>query len=170
VDHGWHAFYLLLALINEPPHRIRATLERRRYLDAQVEDTASCAINFPSVDAEIQLTWAASERRTSWRFVGNDGSLTIDDDCVLMQGRGATRRQRLTTALSAGSHHPEWFGGVIESFRCELDEPSLRGVNLVEAEWCLMMLTLAYASGAQGSRLLDVPGRAEWFDGERVHA
>ena len=165
VDHGWHAFYMLLALADERPLRIRATLERRRYVDAEVEDTALCAVDFPSLTAEIRLTWAASERRTQWRLVGDDGDLLIDDDRVVMHGKGAPQSHQLTTALSAGSHHPEWFTGVLESFHREIIDPSTRGLNQTEAEWCLMMLNLAYASDAQDSRTLDVPGRDEWFEG-----
>jgi predicted dehydrogenase len=165
VDHGWHTFYLLLALANEHPSRIRAALARRRYVDAEVEDTALCAIDFPSLAAEIRLTWAATERRTRWRFVGNDGELLIDDDQVVMQGKNGRHTQRLTTALSAGSHHPEWFDGVVDSFRNELDDPETRGTNQAEAEWCLLMLDLAYASDARNSRPMDVPQPGEWFDG-----
>jgi predicted dehydrogenase len=165
VDHGWHAFYLLLALANERPERISASLERRRYIDAEVEDTALCAVDFPSVTAEIRLTWAAPARHTSWRLVGDDGQLVIDDDQLVLQGRSTQRSQRLATALSAGSHHPEWFGGVIDAFRRELDDPSVQGANQAEAEWCLLMLNLAYASDAQDSRPLAVPRRSEWFEG-----
>ena len=163
VDHGWHAFYLLLALASEQPRRIRASLERRRYVDAEVEDTALCAVDFPSLTGEIRLTWAASERRTRWRVVGEDGYLEIDDDAFVVQDRHMRQARRLTTALSAGSHHPEWFAGVIDAFREELDDPAVRGANQAEAECCLMMLNLAYASGAQASRPLDVPGRSDWF-------
>jgi predicted dehydrogenase len=165
IDHGWHTFYLLLALANEQPCRIRAALERRRYVDAEVEDTAVCTIDFPSLVAEIRLTWAASERRTQWRLVGNDGDLLIDDDQVVMQGKTARHSQQLATALSAGSHHPEWFAGVVDSFRQELDEPDVRGTNQTEAEWCLLMLDLAYASDARDSRPIDVPRLSEWFEG-----
>ncbi|MFQ5666230.1 MAG: Gfo/Idh/MocA family protein [Candidatus Binatia bacterium] len=165
VDHGWHAFYLLLALAAEPPRRISATLERRRYADAEVEDTARCTIDFPSLDAEIRLTWAARTRRTRWCMVGADGRLTIDDDRLVMQGKGAPQGQRLATALSHGSHHPEWFAGVLEAFQQELDEPSARGANQAEAEWCLLMLNLAYASGARDARPLDIPDRRVWFNG-----
>jgi predicted dehydrogenase len=164
VDHGWHAFYLLLALANERPRRIRATLERRRYIDAEVEDTALCAIDFPSLTAEIRLTWAASERHTRWQLVGHDGRMTIDDDRLVMQGHGIEHSHRLTTALSAGSHHPDWFTGVIEEFRQELDDPAARGANQAEAELCLLMLSLAYASGAQNSRPLDIPAHSDAFE------
>jgi predicted dehydrogenase len=168
VDHGWHAFYLMLALANQQPQRIRATLERRRYLDAEVEDTARCAVDFPSVKAEVRLTWAATERRTRWRLTGDEGALEIDDDRLVVDGRGAHHAQRLGTALSAGSHHPEWFGGVVESFRQEIDDPSVRGRSQAEAEWCLLLIDRAYASDAQESRPLDLPVREQWFEGSVV--
>ena len=166
VDHGWHAFYLLLALAQERPQRIRAALERRRYVDAEVEDTAVCAIDFPSLTGDIRLTWAAAERQTEWRFVGDDGRLVIDDDEVLIQSKSGLHSQRLATALSAGSHHPEWFAGVVDSFRQEIDDPSTRGTNQAEAEWCLLMLNRAYASGARDSRPMGIPQPAAWLDAE----
>ena len=164
VDHGWHAFYLLLALANQRPSRIRATLERRRYVDADVEDTAACAIAFPSLAAEVRLTWAAAERRTCWRLIGDAGQLTVVDDELLMQSAGSLERRRLAVPLSAGSHHPEWFGGVVDAFRRELDDPAARGGNQAEAELCQLLLSLAYASGADKSRPLDVPAD-EWLAG-----
>jgi predicted dehydrogenase len=162
VDHGWHALYLLLALANEVPQRLRAVMERRRYVDAEVEDTALCVVDFPSLTGEIRLTWAAAERRTRWRLVGTDGELLVDDDRLLLRGQRGERVDQLATALSAGSHHPDWFSGVVNSFRRELDEPAMRGTNQAEAEWCLRLLSLAYASGAQAGRSLDVPITDGW--------
>ncbi|MGD0948018.1 MAG: Gfo/Idh/MocA family oxidoreductase [Candidatus Binatia bacterium] len=164
VDHGWHAFYLLLALAQERPQRIRAALERRRYVDAEVEDTAVCGIDFPSLTGEIRLTWAAAERRTEWRFMGDGGQLIIDEDHVLMHSKSGRHSQRLATALSAGSHHPEWFAGVVDSFRQELDDPGTRGTNQAEAEWCLLMLNRAYASGARDAQPMDIPQPPEWLE------
>ena len=163
VDHGWHAFYLMLALAKEAPQRIRARLERRRYVDAEVEDTASCTVDFPSLTGSIRLTWAAAERHTRWRLVGTDAEVLVDDDRLVLRGQHTEDTQPLSTALSAGSHHPEWFAGVIDSFRRELDDPSARGVNQAEAEQCLRLLSLAYASGAQGARTLDVPTPDGWI-------
>ena len=161
VDHGWHAFYLMLALANEPPRRVRAATDKRRYRDADVEDTVECAVEFPSLTGEIRLTWAGTRRRTRWRFVGDAGEVIIDDDVLRVRGSGGAHEQRLQSALSAGSHHPEWFAGVVDDFRRELDEPALRGTNLAEAECCLLLLHQAYASAAQGSRWLDVPAGAD---------
>jgi predicted dehydrogenase len=157
VDHGWHAFYLLLALAQERPLQVRATVERRRYVDAAVEDTARCAIDFPSLTGEIRLTWAARERRTRWQIVGQHGELVIDDDALTLRDGGAPQTQRLSSALSASSHHPDWFNGVIDEFRRELDDTTRRGGNQAEAELCLLLLHQAYASSAQQARPLPIP-------------
>jgi hypothetical protein len=96
--------------------------------------------------------------------------LLVDDDRLVLRGQRGERVQRLATALSAGSHHPDWFAGVIDSFRGELDEPAARGTNQAEAEWCLRLLSLAYASGTQGGRTLDVPVADGWIVGAGANA
>jgi predicted dehydrogenase len=157
VDHGWHALYLLLGLAQQPPQRIRATIERRADRGAGVEDTATCSIEFPSVDGEIFLTWAGDRRQTRWQVEGSEGTLTLADDGGELVRGG--RRTPLTFAqsLSIGSHHPEWFGAVIREFVAEIDDPARRGRNLAEAERCLTLTALAYDSGARGGCALDVP-------------
>ncbi len=73
--------------------------------------------------------------------------------------RGGTRREfAFPQSLSAGSHHPDWFGAVIDEFVAEITDPSRRGRNLAEAEHCLVLTALAYDSGRQGGRTLAVPG------------
>lgn len=154
VDHGWHNFYLILTLAAQDPVSVAATLERRRYVDAEIEDTALCRIEFPDLTAEIHLTWAAEGRRTRWTVTGERGRVVINDDTVDIDAGGVRRSQKLSGGLSAGSHHADWFPGVIESFRREIDEPSVRGANRSEAEWCLALLDRAYASAAAGGGTL----------------
>jgi predicted dehydrogenase len=149
----------LLGLANEAPQRIQATLERRRYTAADVEDTATCAIEFPSLRGEIFLTWAGEDRQTRWQVRGTEGTLTLVDDRGELV-RGDVRRDlTFTGSLSAGSHHPEWFGAVIEEFVGEIEHPAQRGRNLAEAERCLLLTALAYMSGAQGGESLVIPER-----------
>ena len=159
VDHGWHALYLLLGLANELPTRIRATLERRRYTTAEVEDTATCEIEFPSLRGEIFLSWAGDARRTSWHAEGTEGTLTLADDRGELTRGGERRQFAFPDSLSTGSHHPDWFGAVIDEFVDEITHPSRRGRNLAEAEHCLVLTALAYDSGKQGGRTLTVPRR-----------
>jgi len=170
VDHGWHALYLVLALADAVPRRVRATMERRRYTEIDVEDTAHCGIDFDGVTAEINLTWAARARRTCWRFEGEAGELIVDDDRLVVRRGGTERSEPLAQGLSAGSHHPEWFSGVVDAFVRELDDPTVRGTNQVEAEWCLLLLHLAYASHARGGQAIDVPHLAAWLDDGAVAA
>lgn len=163
VDHGWHAFYLMVALANERPLRIAAQLDRRRFTGSAVEDTVACHIEFPSLAGEIHLTWAAPQRHTSWRVVGAEGELVIDEDRMICRTGGGERVQVLPESLSAGSHHPDWFAGVIDEFRLALDDPAARAANRNEAELCVLLLTQAYRSGAQAGRPLPIPASlAEW--------
>jgi predicted dehydrogenase len=157
VDHGWHALYLLLGLAGERPSAIRATVERRRYTGADVEDTASCHLEFPSLRGEIFLTWAGTERATRWAVQGADGQVMLADDRGTLERRGAARPLTFSGSLSEGSHHPDWFGAVLDDFAAEIDDPSRRGRNLAEAECCVLLTALAYESSAQGGVSLPVP-------------
>jgi predicted dehydrogenase len=157
VDHGWHALYLMLGLAEQPPQRLRATIERRRYTSADVEDTATCEIEFPTLRAEIFLTWAGEARHTRWQVRGTAGSVTLADDRGELLCNGTRRQLAFAGSLSEGSHHPDWFGAVIDEFVAEIEDPSRRGRNLAEAERCLTLTVLAYESGALGGRMLDVP-------------
>lgn len=158
VDHGWHAFYLMLGLANERPRRIRAQLARRRYVTADVEDSAQCVIEFPSLTGRLDLTWAGRERRTRWRLQGRDGTIDVNDDQVLVRHHDHAESFRCSQSLSAGSHHPEWFGAVVDAFRHEILDPSARGENLAEAEQCVHLLAEAYASDADAARARPLPG------------
>jgi predicted dehydrogenase len=158
VDHGWHAFYLLLGLAGERPRQVQATIERRRDRAASVEDTATCRIDFPSLTGEIFLTWAGDARRTSWSVGGSQGTVTLADDRGAVERPGVERRDlTFGGSLSEGSHHPDWFGAVLDDFAAEIDDPARRGRNLAEAECCVLLTALAYDSGAQGGRPLPVP-------------
>jgi predicted dehydrogenase len=158
VDHGWHNFYLILTLAASDPLAITATLDRVRYVDADIEDTAICRIDFAKLRAEIRLTWAASARRTRWELTAERGRIVIDDDRIEVETPVGIERRRLASGLSAGSHHADWFPGVIESFRRELNDRQLRGTNRREAEWCLVLLDRAYA--AAGGELTTLPSPA----------
>jgi predicted dehydrogenase len=170
VDHGWHALYLLLGLAGQAPQRIRATIERRRYRGADVEDTASCEIEFPALRGEIFLTWAGDARQTRWIVDGAVGSVELVDDRGELVCDGQRHEISFARSLSAGSHHPEWFGAVIDDLAAEIDDPARRGRNLAEAERCVTLTALAYESAAQAGRLLDVPaaivGRRHAVSGE----
>ena len=50
VDHGWHAFYLVIDWMGADPSSVQASLENRRHLELAVEDTAVVTIRFDRVN------------------------------------------------------------------------------------------------------------------------
>jgi predicted dehydrogenase/phosphatidylglycerophosphate synthase len=160
LDHGWHALYLLLALAAEAPSSVRAETNRLRYTGSDVEDTARCWIQFPSVTGEIHLTWAGAERHTRWVLECTGGRLILEDDRGEMRNGGSHRALRFSGSLSAGSHHPDWFNAVIDGFAVEIADAARRDANLAEAIRVLELTELAYASAARGGETLAVPPRS----------
>ena len=155
LDHGWHAFYLLLFLLDAPPQTIAATLERRLFLSAEVEDTVTCDVTFPQVQARIHLTWAASQRRNLVVVRGERGEIRLDDArLVVQQLHHAVQEIVFPEALSAGSTHPDWFAAMLPDFHAELANQAQRGHSFHEAATCLRLTLLAYRSAAQDAQPL----------------
>lgn len=152
VDHGWHAFYLVIDWMGADPSAVQASLENRSHLDLAVEDTAVVTIRFDSINrqggtAKIFLTWASPQRRNLGTIQGTLARLTIADDWLkLVRNDGGEERFHFETELSSGSHHPEWFRCVAEEFAGELEGSSRPGSNLRIAELCLRLVEQSKAS------------------------
>jgi len=144
VDHGWHAFYLVLSLIRQKPRSISAMLEFAR---PGIDHAAQCRMEFPSATARIRLTWRAGTR-ANWMFLnGTLGNLALLDDQIHLQTTG--RKEKIyafPAPLSAGSAHPEWFGAMLPDFFEEIRNPRKRWKNLEEAALCLKLIRSAYRS------------------------
>ncbi len=155
LDHGWHAFYLLLFLLGEAPQSIAARVERRLYLSAGVEDTVTCEVAFPHAQARVHLTWAASRRGNLGIVRGERGAIHLDDARLVVVHDGHTPQEIVfTEALSAGSYHPDWFAALLPDFQAALGDHTQRGRNLREAETCLRLTLLAYCSAVQQAQPL----------------
>jgi predicted dehydrogenase len=149
MDHGWHAFYLLLFLLGETPQSIAARLERRRWRRIAVEDTATCEVTFPQAQARIHLTWAAQQRQNAGVVRGTKGEIRFADARLVVQSNHrAPREILLPEALSAGSYHADWFAALLPDFHAALEEPWRHRPSLQEAEICLRLTLLAYHSAA----------------------
>ena len=138
MDHGWHAIYLARHWFGEEPIDVRASLHRPT--PKEVEDEATLTLVFPSGHAKIFLTWRADVRRNAMRLVGERGQIAIDDDTLNVGGESI----RFESALSAGSHHADWFAAmlpdVIESFH----RPEAALESFDEAALCLSVIRRAY--------------------------
>ncbi len=155
VDHGWHAFYLARYLLDADPIAIAVETSQRKFVAAGVEDTARCRVEFPGATAEIFLTWAGDERRNTGKLHGEHGTLTIADRVLVTAIRD---RPAVETAfaqpLSGGSYHPDWFAAMLDDFRDELQDATLRGANFREAEACCRLTEAGYRSSAAGGARL----------------
>jgi len=159
VDHGWHAFYILHGWMEQAPTRVSAKLETRRHTQYPLEDTAAVQFECPGSTGEVYLTWAADERRTSAEFLGARGVIHVEDSVVVLRETGPReieRRWTFPTALSDGSHHPDWFVEVAGEFTAGVKDATLRERNLTEASLCATLLTTAQESSRQGGAWLPV--------------
>ncbi len=155
VDHGWHNFYLLHTLLEQEPRTISARLQIPRY--GGVEEEATCFIEYPQVSALLYLTWRSPYRSNWGIFYGQQGSLEMRDDLLLLtRGEGETQRFEFAQKLSQGSAHPDWFQTMLEDVRSEIQKPKLRR-NLREAGVCLAMLSHVYQSHRLGGKSVALP-------------
>jgi predicted dehydrogenase len=143
MDHGWHAVYLVLHWFEQTAGAVSATCHRPH--DGGVEDEARLSVTFPAGEAFIDLTWNGSARRNSMRLEGEGGEIVVDDDTLHV--RGAVRRTtRFPTALSSGSHHPDWFEAMLPDVVACFADPSKAHALLDEAAACLSIIQQAYRS------------------------
>jgi predicted dehydrogenase len=155
-DHGWHALYVIQQWMRAAPLTVAAGLETRKHVDWPIEDTADLFLAYPSASAEVFLTWAADERANRAEIEGTRGRIRIDAGRLGLYGTSGSDpiEQWTFPALTEGSHHPDWFGGVIREFLDEIGTPALRGRNLAEASLCAHVLSLARESSRRGGEPL----------------
>jgi len=156
VDHGWHALYVLQAWMPTTPRTVAARLSTRKHRDFPIEDTAELMLFHPSASSEIFLTWAADERANRMELSGTKGKLFLDGGRLALRDVDGveTLEEWTFPSLTEGSHHPDWFGGVIAEFLGEIESPRARGHNLAEAALCANVLSLAKESDRRGGEPL----------------
>ncbi len=156
VDHGWHALYVLQSWMPTTPRTVAARLSTRRHHEWPAEDTAELQLFHPSASAEVFLTWAADERANRIALTGTKGRLRLDGGRLALLDVDGTRTIEEWTfpSLTEGSHHADWFGGVIAEFIGEIGSPRARGHNLAEAALCANLVALAQESGRRGGEPL----------------
>src|SRR5258708_36659073 len=157
VDHGWHSFYLLLNAVGAAPERIVAKMHSDPEDKNALEDAVQALVQFPEADGYIHLTWRAKMRRNSIIIQGTKGTLLLDDDRLLLTTHDGKREEtQFESALSAGSHHPDWFHNLLPDFLEEIKNPAKRGANFKEAGWCVALTCAAYESNVRGFQEVQV--------------
>ena len=156
MDHGWHAFYILLNLNQQRPVAVTAWMNPLLTSGA-AERSVHLFLEFQSSTATMYLTWDASDRYNAARVYGTSGILCIEDDRLSLSTKGGHEEAiAFPSPLSNGSHHPDWFDGVTERFLYEIQHPEHCGKALDEVYTCLQLTLMAYASARRGSRRMAV--------------
>jgi predicted dehydrogenase len=151
-DHGWHAIYCVVRWAGGAPRGVAAALETRRFHEWPLEDTATLALDLAAGSGHIYLTWTANERSNQIEVAGEQGSIRVVDESVFVKTPSGERRWPCPPSLSEGSHHPDWFAGVVEDF-CAAVTGGNKG-NLDEALLCARLIDLAQRSSAAGGTRL----------------
>jgi predicted dehydrogenase len=154
-DHGWHALYCVTRWAGVPSG-VAARLETRRFHEQPLEDTATLALDTNAGVSHIFLTWAADERSNAIEIDGDQGEIRVSGDAVVLKSNAQERRWSCPTSLSEGSHHPDWFGGVVADFVAAATGGAKS--NLDEAVLCACLIDAAQRSSAAGGVRLSLNG------------
>ena len=138
MDHGWHAIYLARHWFEEDPVEVQASLKRPA--PSAVESEAALTLVFPGGRAEIFLTWNAEARRNAIRLIGDRGEIEIDDDKL----KTGDETIQFESALSAGSHHADWFAAMLPDVLAAFRSPEAARGSFDEAALCLSVIHRAY--------------------------
>jgi predicted dehydrogenase len=146
-DHGWHALYCIMRW-SGIPRGLSAMLEKRRFREWPIEDTATVTLELTSGSAEIFLTWAANERANRIEIEGDRGRIEVANEVVVLKSSQGERKWSCPPPLSQGSHHSDWFVAVAQDFHRAATAGG-KG-NLDEAVLCARLIDLAQRSSAAG--------------------
>lgn len=147
LDHGWHALYCVMHW-GGIPGGVTATLEKRRFTDWPLEDTATVTLDQMPATAEVHLTWASEQRANTIEIEGEGGRISVAGDMVSLKSTSVEQKWSCPPALSEGSHHRDWFMGIADDF-CAAVTTGGTG-NLDEAVRCAHLIELAQRSSAAG--------------------
>jgi predicted dehydrogenase len=142
MDHGWHAAYLTLHWFGDRPQQVDARFHRPE-ADG-VEDEADVRLSFAGGDASIRLSWNGSTRRNTIRLTGDSGTIELADDRLIQTGAGGIDDVTYPAALSAGSHHADWFAAFIPQLAACFRDPESSRAAFDEAAACLDIIQRAY--------------------------
>jgi uncharacterized protein (TIRG00374 family) len=166
VDHGAHIFYQLRAALGEP-ETVQATVRTLLHHGYEVEDTAFVTLDFGDALAQVSLTWAARHREIAYRFVGEGGEITGDDERVSLH---ADTREEIAFArgMSQDSSHSEWYAPLLLDFTDRVRRSDAGTEPLDEAVYVTRLISRAYESSEQGRALSLIPTEAEEPEAESL--
>jgi glycosyltransferase AglD len=133
----------------------------------EVEDTAFVTLDFGEGLAQVSLTWAARRREIYYRFVGERGEITGDDERVSLH---ADTHEEIAFAggMSQDSSHSEWYAPLLVDFTDRVRRGDVGTEALDEAVYVTRLISRAYESSEQGRALSLTPSEAEEPEAESL--
>lgn len=154
-DHGWHAFYLTLPLLQQNLSEIECSFEKRKYHDLLVEDTCSLRIQMDQGGVvDYFFTWAGQERKNNIWIQGDLGSISVLDNELLLESEYKSFVINFDEGLSQGSFHANWFESLMNDFYHAIQDPYQMLSNWREAKLCQTVLHHAQVASSKGKQIL----------------
>jgi hypothetical protein len=151
VDHGAHILYQLRGVLGDPVsvQAVAAQLLDPAY---DVEDTALVVLDYGDCLAQLSLTWAARRRAIRFRFVGERGELSGDDQRIEVH---AARSEvvEFEDAMSGSSSHADWYTPLLREFSAQVRDGRRDDDPLEEAMQVTQVIERAYESARLGRGL-----------------
>jgi hypothetical protein len=148
VDHGAHIIYQLRAALGDPL-TVQATVARLLHHRYEVEDTALVTLDYGNRLAHISLTWAAKRRAIHYRFVGERGELSGDDERIMLL-TDRSEEIRFHEGMSQDSSHSEWYTPLLREFSAQVRGGGRSHEALDEAVHVTRVIERAYESARLG--------------------
>jgi uncharacterized protein (TIRG00374 family) len=155
VDHGAHILYQLRGVLGDPV-MIQAFVARLLDPAYDVEDTALVTLDYGDHLAQLSLTWAARRRAIQFRFVGDRGELTGDEQRLVIHA-ARTEVVEFEEGLSKNSSHAGWYTPLLREFSAQAREGRFDAEPLDEAMYVTRVIERAYESARLGRNLPLVP-------------
>jgi uncharacterized protein (TIRG00374 family) len=146
-DHGAHILYQLRAVLGEP-ETVQATVRTLHHTSYEVEDTALVTLDYGDCLGHLSLSWASRRRSIQFRFVGEHGEISGDDQALRINA-DTSEELRFASGLSKDSSHAEWYAPLLAGF-VERVRSGRRDMDaLHEAAYVTRLIALAYQSSAE---------------------
>jgi predicted dehydrogenase len=166
-DHGPHNIYLTQWLSNKIPESVSCILGNlNSNLYSDNEDTALLTIYYPdNIYFIIDLSWAASYRKSYYEIVGSKQVIIVDDNNLIhTQSSGNTIFKNINSEFNDTSHKT-WFEGMFKDFiniTTSLKESSQKYL-LNEAFIVSLIIEHAYISARKGGTRIQLPKWPEYM-------
>jgi predicted dehydrogenase len=156
-DHGPHSVYLATHLTGRTPLAVSClTGNLRRDDHTGTEDTAMLRVRCDGdVQIELDVTWSAGHRNSSYSITGTGGTVTVENDDVQYSLHGRRHRTTLPSNFDDPCHS-DWFAAMFADFLTTVQHPAQAVPLLAETLTTSLVIDAAYASAGDDGRWVEL--------------